>query len=106
MLGFASAIATTAKAQVSINVSIGSQPRWAPVYYEEVAYQPVVTRYYAPATRYVAARHYAPARRYAPVHHYYKPAKRYYAPRHEVRYIKHDKYHNHGRNGKHGRGRH
>jgi hypothetical protein len=106
MLGFASAIATTAQAQVSINVSIGSQPRWTPVY-EEVAYTPVVTRYYEPAPRYVAVRHYAPVRRYVPARHYYTPApRRYYAPRHEVRYVRYDKAHGHGRGGKHGHDRH
>lgn len=79
MLGIASSLAPTAKAQVSINVNIGSQPRWAPVYYEEVAYQPVVTRYYTPVRT-----HYRPA----PVH--------YSSPRHytrhrtnKVKYINH-----------------
>lgn len=94
MLGFASAIATTAQAQVSINVSIGSQPRWAPVYYEEVAYEPVVTRYYAPAPRYVSVRrHYRPAPVYysAPRHYkHYKghghKVKYYGAPKHHYRY--------------------
>jgi hypothetical protein len=92
MLGFASAIATTAQAQVSINVSIGSQPRWAPVYYEEVAYAPVVTRYYAPAPRYVSVRrHYrsAPVYYSAPRHYkHYKGHKvKYYStPRHNNRY--------------------
>ncbi|HMI05071.1 MAG TPA: hypothetical protein VK541_21475 [Pedobacter sp.] len=93
MLGFASAIATTAQAQVSINVSIGSQPRWAPVYYEEVAYTPVVTRYYAPAPRYVSVRrHYrsAPVYYSAPRHYkHYKghKVKYYSAPRrHNYRY--------------------
>jgi hypothetical protein len=86
MLGFASAIATTAQAQVSINVSIGSQPRWAPVYYEEVAYAPVVTRYYAPAPRYV------------PVRRHYRSAPVYYsAPRHYKHYKRHKvKYYNKG----------
>ena len=92
MLGFASAIATTAQAQVSINVSIGSQPRWAPVYYEEVAYRPVVTRYYAPAPRYVSVRrHYRPAPVYYSAPGHYKRYKghkvKYYgAPKHHYRH--------------------
>ncbi|WP_285057909.1 hypothetical protein [Pedobacter ginsengisoli] len=92
MLGFASAIATTAHAQVSINVSIGSQPRWAPVYYEEVAYRPVVTRYYAPAPRYVSVRrHYRPAPVYYSAPRHYKRYKghkvKYYgAPKHHYRH--------------------
>ena len=59
------AIFSTARAQVSLNINIGAQPRYIPVGYTyETYYQPVVHRaYYAPPRRHVVAkRYYAPSR--------------------------------------------
>jgi len=85
MLGFASAIATTAQAQVSINVSIGAEPGWAPARYDYVEYVPV--------------------RRYVPVREYHRPVPVYYSsPRHYNHYrgqkVKYVKYYNAPRNHK------
>lgn len=54
------AIFSTAKAQVSLNINIGSQPRYVPIRYTyENYYQPVVHRaYYAPPRRHVLAKRY------------------------------------------------
>lgn len=60
------AIFSTARAQVSLNINIGAQPRYIPVGYTyETYYQPVVHRaYYAPPRRHVVAKRYyaAPSR--------------------------------------------
>ncbi|RZK51108.1 MAG: hypothetical protein EOO87_18490 [Pedobacter sp.] len=59
------AIFSTARAQVSLNINIGAQPRYVPVAYTyESYYQPVVHRAYyaAPRPHVIAKRYYAPAR--------------------------------------------
>lgn len=61
------AIFSTARAQVSLNINIGAQPRYIPVGYTyESYYEPVVRRtYYAPAPRHVVTkRYYRPATRH------------------------------------------
>jgi len=67
---------TTAKAQLNINVNIGSQPDWGPVYYEHTSYVPV--RRYVPVRSYhIPARHYKTGR----LRHYRVPA--YYRVKHK-----------------------
>ncbi|WP_276090212.1 hypothetical protein [Pedobacter sp. JY14-1] len=67
---------TTAKAQLNISVNIGSQPNWAPVYYEHINYVPV--RHYVPVrSYYIPARHYKTGRS----KHYHVPG--YYKVKHK-----------------------
>lgn len=53
MLGFAAMSVTPAKAQVSVNINIGSQPEWGPRGYNHVDYYylPEVESYYYVPTR-------------------------------------------------------
>lgn len=94
----------TANAQVSLNINIGTQPRYG--YYTDYYARPVVHRtYYAPApTRYV----YVERNNYRPTKHYrVVKSKHYYsAPRHykKVHYKHHNKHYKNHRG--HGRGRH
>ncbi|RYF23293.1 MAG: hypothetical protein EOO42_07440 [Flavobacteriales bacterium] len=71
----------TANAQVSLNINIGTQPRYG--YYTDYYARPVVHRtYYAPAPRYVYVErnHYRPSKHYRSVKskHYYSTSTRYY----------------------------
>lgn len=112
------AIFSTARAQVSLNINIGAQPRYVPVGYTyESYYQPVVHRaYYTPPRRHVVAkRFYATPPRTAlirgndwnrrnrtsyynsPGKHYYKKGSHHLKPKYHK-----GKGHNKGR----GKGRH
>ena len=110
LMASAIAIYQPAKAQVSLNINIGAQPRYvSDVYYADYYPAPVVHRsYYTPSPRYVYVernyghkKHYRPAKVYRS--YYSRPATRYYNVKH-VNYKHYNKAHKHGRG--HGRGRH
>lgn len=95
----------TANAQVSLNINIGTQPRYG--YYTDYYARPVVHRtYYAPAPAryvYVKRNNYIPSRHYKSVKakRYYSAAPRYYKNVNYKHYNKPAKHHK-----GHGRGRH
>jgi hypothetical protein len=105
LVASATAIHQPAKAQVSLNINIGAQPRYG--YYTDYYARPVVHRsYYAPAPRvvYVNKNNFSKRKYYKPARVYYgRPTSRYYEAK-RLSY-KHNKYvTKHGRGN--GKGRH
>ncbi|RZL49317.1 MAG: hypothetical protein EOP00_07285 [Pedobacter sp.] len=111
LVASAAAIFQPAKAQVSVSLNIGTQPRYVPAgYYSDYYAQPVVHRsYYAPAPRYVYVErnnwrkksYYKPAR--VSRSYYSRPATRYYSVK-QANYKNYNKSFKHGKG--HGKGRH
>lgn len=97
------AIYQPAKAQVSLNINIGAQPRYvSDVYYSNYYGRPLVHRsYYAPPTRYVYVDRNDGHKKY------YRSAKVYRSNysqkvkqvnyKHDNKFYKHGKYHGKGR---------
>lgn len=112
LVACAAAIYLPAKAQVSLNINIGAQPRYG--FYNDYYARPVVHRtYYAPASRVVYVKHnnannrryYAPGRRVVS-RSYNRPSTRYYNVK-QVHYKnnKHAYKHSKGNGKGHGKGR-
>ncbi|TKC10390.1 hypothetical protein FA048_09375 [Pedobacter polaris] len=106
MLGIALAVYQPAKAQVSLSINIGSQPRYESYGYYTDYERPVVHHtYYAPAPRYVYVdrhkKYYKPTRVYRSS--YSRPSTRYYSVK-QNNYKHYNKSFKHGKG--HGKGRH
>jgi hypothetical protein len=108
LVASAAAIYQPAKAQVSLSVNIGTQPRYG--YYTDYYPAPIVHRtYYAPATRYVYVdrsnyrhkKYYRPTQTYRS--YYIRPSVRYYDVK-QGNYKHYNHFAKHGRG--HGKGRH
>ena len=119
LVAVAAAIYQPAKAQVSLNINIGAQPRYIPVGYTyESYYEPVVRRtYYAPVRHVVTKHYYKPVTRHVYVKDnnwnrgnrvyrtsYYKSSnKHYYKKSNHHLKPKYHKGRSHGKGRGHGR---
>ena len=110
LVAVAAAIYQPAKAQVSLNINIGAQPRYG--FYNDYYARPVVHRtYYAPAPRVVYVKHhnnsnrryYAPGRRVVS-RSYNRPSTRYYNVK-QVHYKNNKHAYKHGKGNEKGNGK-